>query len=402
MLTLEQARALLLSDLPLMAAETMPIADCSGRVLASDIRASRDQPPEAVSSMDGYAVRSADAIAGASLIVIGEAPAGAPFVGVVGVGEAVRIATGGALPRGADTVVVQENVTRTGNSISIEVAATPWANVRAAGIDFAAGAVVARAGEPLTPARHALVAAANVAEVQVYRQPTVAIFPTGDELREPGSQLGQGQIANSATYALAGLVERWGAKPIRHAIVPDDEEQARRQLEAGLGADVIVTIGGASVGDRDVVRPLFESFGARILFDRVAVQPGKPTWHARLDDGPLVLGLPGNPVSAYVCAHLFLTPLLYALTGRHEEPELQTFKARLLNEMAATGPREVFVRGEMSVDDSGQLIVSAEPRLDSSLLTPLAASNALIRRRPHSAIAEAGSNVDLIMLDAGQ
>ncbi|MFL6846509.1 MAG: gephyrin-like molybdotransferase Glp [Allosphingosinicella sp.] len=397
LISLDEARALLLADIPPVEAETLAIAECGGRTLAGDILAERDQPPDPVSAMDGYAVDSADARAGAVLAVIGEAPAGAPFGGSVTPGTAVRIATGGVVPRGADRIVVQEIVERDGGRIRISGKPGEASFVRAAGCDFRKGEVLLRAGELLTPARIGLAAAANLGALEVRHRPRVALLASGDELREPGSALDAGAIVNSAAYALAELVADWGGIPIRHPILPDDRERCGEALRtADLGADILVPLGGASVGERDVLRPLIQAMAGRTLFERIAVQPGKPCWHARFDDGRLVLGLPGNPASAFVCAHLLLKPLLFALLGRSEAgPPLF---AALTRAMPAGGSREVYWRATLRADPEGRLLVEPDPRLDSSLQTPLASANALVRRLPGAPTAQAGEMVETLLL----
>jgi molybdopterin molybdotransferase len=397
MIALDEALALLLEGVTPLACELVPIGECGGRTLAADVIAARAQPPDPVSAMDGYAVQAEDARRGAELTVIGEAPAGAPFAGEVMAGAAVRIATGGVVPPGADRIVIQEDVDRTGDRIRIreQQGGATW--VRAAGSDFQAGETVVRTGETLTPARLALAAAANHALLEVRRRPRVAILASGDELREPRAELEPGNIVNSAGLAVAELVRGWGGMPIRHAILPDDREACANALEAAdLDVDIIVPLGGASVGDRDALRPLFQAMGARILFERIAVQPGKPSWNARFDDGRLVLGLPGNPASAFVCAHLLLRPLIARLLGRQGGAPL--FKAQLAEGLPACGARETYLRGRLSVRSEGQLIVTADTRQDSSLQTPLAAANALIRRLPNAAVAEVGEMVEVLLI----
>ena len=397
MISLDEARALLLADLAPVAAETLPLAECGGRTLAADVQAARDQPPDPVSAMDGYAVRNDDAVAGETLSIIGDAPAGAPFDGSVAPGTAVRIATGGVVPQGADRIVIQEIVERDGETIRIVAAPGPASYVRPAGCDFAAGQVLLAAGALLTPARLGLAAAANRSTLRVRRRPRVAIFASGDELREPGSALAPGIIVNSAAYALAELVAGWGGFATRHEILSDDHERCAAQIRgAGLDADVIVPLGGASVGERDVLRPVLQGFGAQILFERIAVQPGKPCWHARFPDGRLVLGLPGNPASAFVCAHLLLKPLMLALLGRAEPEKLVA--AALTRVMPQGADREVYWRARLRADDAGRLEVTPDERQDSSLQTPLASANALIRRLPNAPAAAAGDLVEVMII----
>ncbi len=393
MISLDAARGLLLAGVGVLAGETVAIGEAAGRVLAADIIAPRDQPPSAVSAMDGYAVVAA--VVGETLRVIGEAPAGVPFGGVVGPGEAVRIATGGVVPKGATRVVIQEHVARESDMIAVRELSLGF-HVRAAGGDFATGAVVARAGEVMTPGRIALVAATGCARVSVVRRPRVAIMASGDELRAGGDP-SEGGIYDSGGPSMAALVAGWGGAAVRLPILPDDRAALDAALAAAdLDVDVIVTLGGASVGHRDQLRPAFEALGAVILFDKVAVIPGKPTWHARFGDGRLLVGLPGNPASAFVCAHLFVAPLLAALTGR--DPGLRLEVARLGQAIGANGPREAWLRGRVAIDDEGRRIVTVDPRQDSSLTSPLAAANVLVRRPPDAAAMDAGGRVETLIL----
>jgi molybdopterin molybdotransferase len=398
MLILAEAQAALLDGLAPLPAEDCPLARCAGCTLAEDVTAERSQPPDPVSAMDGYAVRETDATPGTELRVIGESPAGAPFAGEVVPDTAVRIATGGLVPTGAERIVIQEIVDRDGDRIRIREQPGPATFVRAAGSDFGAGQAVLAAGDRLTSARIALAAAANRDTLRVRALPRVLILASGDELREPGGPLGKGEIVNSAGYGIEALVESWGGAAERLPMLPDDRDDCRRRLAgSALDAEVIVPLGGASVGDRDVLRPLFGEMGAEIIFDRVAVQPGKPTWHARFSDGRLVLGLPGNPASAFVCAWLFLKPLLHALLGRSGEA-LRFLPAVAGHDFPANGPRESFLRGT-AIIDSGRLVATAGWQQDSHLQLPLARANALIRRPPNAPALAPGEPLDLLLIE---
>lgn len=400
MISLDEARAILLAGIDPLANELVSIAECGGRVLGEDVIATRDQPPQPVSAMDGYAVRAADAVEGARLQVIGESPAGTPFAGVVGAGHAVRIATGGVVPEGADCVVIQEDVACDGDLIRIARWSGPNpAFVRQTGCDFVVGERLARRGEPITPARHALIAAANLGSVAATRRSRIAVFPSGNELREPGAALAAGEIIDSASHAIADLAAAWGAEARRFEILPDDAARCEAALSSALEwADVVVTIGGASVGGRDLLRPVLLRLGAELLFERIAVQPGKPTWHARFPDGPLVLGLPGNPASAFVCAHVLLKPLLFRLTGRDAGTACGLIAARAARRIGPNGGREAFLRAHVWTDEG---YLTAEPLgdQDSSLVTRLAAANALIRRLPNAPVAEGGELVEVMLLE---
>lgn len=398
LLALEEALTLLLEGVEPRPAETLPLGDCAGRILAADLAAARDQPPAPVSAMDGYAVHVEDAREGAVLDIVGEAMAGAPWQGRLAPGKAVRIATGGVVPPGVDRIVIQEIVAREGERLRITEAPGTVTFVRAAGSDFRKGETILRAGEALTPARLGLAAAANLGALPVSVRPRVAILPSGDELREPGSALGDGDIVNSAAYAVAALATAWGGRAEVRPILPDDRAACIARLRADdLRVDLIVPLGGASVGDRDVLRASFEALGARPVFDRIAVQPGKPSWHARFADGRPVLGLPGNPASAFVCAHLLLKPLLRRMAG--VSPADPLLPARLAGDLPASGPRETYLRGVASVDAEGCLTVVADARQDSNLQTPLAAANILIRRPPNSSPAAPGDRVEILKLE---
>ena len=395
MITLDAARALLLADVAPLAAEQVALDRAAGRVLAEDLVARFDQPALPVSAMDGYAVTAADAVAGARLNLVGDAYAGSPFEGTLAAGQAVRIATGGVVPSGAGRVVMQEVARREGGMVVVDGPIGEDSFVRPAGGDFRAGDVLMEAGATITAARLGLAAAASVARLAVRRRPRVAIVASGDELREPGAALGAGEVANSAAFALAALVERWGGIADRRAVLPDDHDRARAMIEGGWDADLLLFIGGASVGDRDVLRAVVAGLGARIAFDRVAVQPGKPSWHARFPDGRLVLGLPGNPASAFVCAHLLLEPLLAALLARPSH--CQARPARLASALPQPSGRETWWRARLAIDAAGQRMVTPDPRRDSSLQRPLANANALLRQ-PAGVALDHGAVVEVIEL----
>lgn len=400
MISLDEARRLLLAGVEPIEQEEVALEDALGRVLAADVVAQFDQPPERMSAMDGYAVRAADGIAGARFRLIGEAYAGAPFDGVVTPGTAIRIATGGVVPKGADRVLMQEVVTRDNGMIGLTGQLHQEQFVRPAGGDFRAGDVLLRQGQVLNAARLGLAAAANCASMTVRRKVRTAIFASGDELREPGATLGPGQVVNSAAYAVEALVRDWGGDAIRQQILPDDRERCGQMIDAARpDFDLLVFIGGASVGDRDVLRQAVTDLGGVVVFDRIAVQPGKPSWCARFDDGQIALGLPGNPASAFVCSYLLLEPLMAAILGRISVANVSA--AMLLGPMPANGERETYWRANASLDSTGRLVVALDPRRDSSLQTPLASANALVRQPPSSQRAEAGAVVDVIALGRG-
>ncbi len=332
--------------------------------------------------MDGYALRARDVAKGAHFRLIGEAPAGAPYAGQVGPGECVKIATGGIVPAGADRVVIQENVTRSGDEVVIDHVSGP-AFIRPRAMDFASGQILLDAGRWLDPAAIGLAAAAGLAQVQVARRPRVAILASGDELIEPGLPLVSGAIFNSATFALAALIEEWGAVAVRAPALPDDLNRSVAAIRAlDHNIDVFVPLGGASVGERDLFRPAFEAVGAKMQFCRINVVPGKPSWHARLPDRRPVLGLPGNPSSAFVCAHLLLRPLLDRLLGREPGDDTTLQTAILANPLGENGAREAWLRATVSIDATGLVQARTEFAPGQRPSNP-----AIVRQRPGSTFA---------------
>jgi molybdopterin molybdotransferase len=392
------AQARVLAGVAPLPAETVPLADADGRVLAQAVHARRTQPPAAVSAMDGYAVRAADAALGARLRVTGEAAAGRPFAGAVGAGEAVRIFTGAVIPEGADTVVIQEDTRADGDGIVVTEAARPGRHVRTAGLDFATGAVLMEAGTRLNPARIALAAAANHATLPVHRRPLVAIFSTGDELVEPGGTPDDSQIVSSNALALTLATRRAGAHAVDLGIVPDTFEatvDAIRRARA-LGADILVSTGGASVGDYDLVRPALAAEGLTLDFWKLALRPGKPFMFGRLAEAR-VMGLPGNPVSCFVCGVLFLAPLIARLQGIADAlPRLEP--AVLGRDLAANDHREEYMRATLAAGD-GLPVATPFAKQDSSLVSVLAAAQCLVRRPAHQAAMQAGDPCQIIRLD---
>ena len=389
MLSVEEARGAILDGAARLDAEFAPLDALTGRVAAADIKAAVTQPPFPASAMDGYAVRFADAAKAARLSVIGEAPAGAPFNGELGAGQAVRIFTGAVVPKGADHVVIQEDVAREGDEILITEAQEQARNIRPAGVDFHAGDLLMRAGDQFHEVHGAILAAANLSTAKAVRRPRVAIFANGDELKEPGGALGPGEIVNSNHYAIAALVARWGGEAVYLGCAPDAEDAVAEMFQRGAAHDVIVPIGGASVGDYDFVKSAFAAAGGENVFSKVAVRPGKPTWFGRLG-GARVLGLPGNPASALVTSALFLQPLIGALLGKAAPGAFST--ARLGAAVGANGPRESYLR---ALTSEGGAVVTPVANQDSSLLSPYLSSDVLIRRAPGAAALEAGAIVDV-------
>ncbi|MGB8400327.1 gephyrin-like molybdotransferase Glp [Bradyrhizobium sp.] len=369
------------------------------RVLARDVAARRTQPPQAMSAMDGYAVRAADASnLKARLKVIGEVAAGRPFERKIGANEAVRIFTGGVIPDGADAVIIQEDTVVDGDHVTITEAAVAGRHIRPAGVDFRAGDVLLAGGSRLTDRDLSLAAGMNYPELAVCRRPKLAVLATGDELVMPGSLPGPGQIVYSNGYALRALARAEGAETVDLGIAADTIAATtagiRRARDAN--ADILVTTGGASVGDHDLVRPSLEAEGVTMAFWRIAMRPGKPMMHGRLG-AMRVIGLPGNPVSSYVCALLFLVPLIRALSGRAAIHHVRQ-TALLGCDVAANDQREDYLRARLEVRSDGALIATPVSHQDSSLLGNLAAARALVIRPPLAPAAPKSSACEILRL----
>jgi molybdopterin molybdotransferase len=379
--------------------EMVSLDEAYHRVLARDVAARRTQPPQAMSAMDGYAVRAADAATiDSRLTVIGEVAAGRPFAGTVGAGEAVRIFTGGVVPDGADAVVIQEDTVADGKRITIKEAATAGRHIRTAGVDFREGDVLLRKGSRLTERDLALAAGMNHPHLAAIRRPKVAILATGDELVMPGTTPGHGQIVYSNGYALHALARSEGAETIDLGIAADTLEATtagiRRARESG--ADILITTGGASVGDHDLVQQALRDEGVAMAFWKIAMRPGKPMMHGRL--GAMgVIGLPGNPVSSYVCAFLFMVPLIRALSGRSVIHHCREH-AVLGRDVSANDQREDYLRAHLEERDDGTRVALPVNHQDSSLLANLAAAQVLLVRAPFAPKAEAGTPCEVLRL----
>jgi len=393
------ALAAILDGTTPLAEEMVALDEAFHRTLARDVAAKRTQPPQAMSAMDGYAVRASDAASvGARLKVIGEVAAGKPFDRALGSAEAARIFTGGVVPPGADAVVIQEDTVVDGNFISVTEAAVKGRNIRAAGIDFREGDVLLSAGSRLTDRALSLAASMNFPELPVRRRPKVALLATGDELVMPGDTPGPGQIVYSNGYALRSLARAEGAETIDLGIAADTLAATtagiRRARESG--ADILVTTGGASVGDHDLVKTALEAEDVKIAFWKIAMRPGKPMMHGRLG-AMRVIGVPGNPVSSYVCTLLFVVPLIRALLGSnviHHAREA----ALLGRDVGENDVREDYLRARLERRKDGTFIATPVSHQDSSLLANLSAAQALVIRAPFAAAAKAGASCEILRL----
>lgn len=380
-------------------AEEAPLAEASGRVLAYDLKARRTQPPANVSAMDGYAVRAADVASPPALLkVLGEVAAGRPFTHAIGPGEAARIFTGGVVPDGADTIVIQEHTQREGDAVTIEKPSAQGRHIRVKGLDFTAGEVLLRAGHRLTPRDLALAAAMNHPLVPVYRRPKIALFATGDELVPPGVEPGSGQIVSSNTFAIAALARSEGAEVNDLGIVGDrlDETVAAVRRAGALSADILVTSGGASVGDYDLVQKAFTAEGMTLSFWKLALRPGRPLVSGRL--GAMhVLGVPGNPVSAFVCGFLFLVPLIRRLAGRSDlTPPVEL--ALLGSDLPANDERADYLRATLAAGPQGT-VATPFPVQNSSMISPLAMADCLVIREPYEPAAKAGDRCAIVKFE---
>jgi len=393
MISVAEARAIILAHASTGATESVDLSGAFGRTLRETVIAFRHQPPFRASAMDGYAVRASETPG--VLKVIGEAGAGRALEETLGPGECARIFTGAPLPSGADAVLIQEDAVRDGalvTSPSVEAGR----HVRDAGVDFRAGDRLLRAGRVLDAQSIALAAAAGRPSLLVSRAPRVAVLGGGDELVPPGQTPADDQIFDSMSIGIAALAGQWGARATRVGPLPDRADAIVRALTDAIAVnDLIVIVGGASVGDHDHARPAVRSLGGELLFEKVAVRPGKPTWFARVGER-IVLGLPGNPASAFVCARLFLRPLLDQLCGRDPAPSVEVRKARTRTPLAANGIRETYLRAALEIDEAGQNWARAPSNQDSSLLSVSAAAQALIIRAPNAPEAAAGTLIDVL------
>ena len=393
------ARQRILADLPTMASEQVALTEAHGRVLAENMAARVTQPPLAVSAMDGYAVRAKDmADVPVDLTVVGAVPAGCLFEGTVKPGQAVRIFTGAALPDGADAIVIQEHTARDGDTVTVNEGVECGRYVRKAGLDFERGDILLTAGTILTARDIGLAAAMNHPWLQVRRRPQIALLATGNEISLPGEDLGPTSIVSSNTFALEGLIRAAGGDPITLGIAPDDKAAISALAEGAQSADMLVTTGGASVGERDLVQDALADIGLELDFWQIAMRPGKPLMFGRLGPVPM-LGFPGNPVSSTVCGVLFLKPALAQMLGTGEtEPIFET--ATLGVDLGKNDRREDYLRATLS-SAGDTLVATPFGKQDSSMFSRLAASDCLVMRPPHAPAAKAGDPVAFVRLGNG-
>ena len=399
MLSVRDAHARVIAAFEALPSEMVSVAEAAGRVLAASPQARLTQPPADLSAMDGYAVRAADVPAApTTLTLVGQAPAGGSYDRALQPGETVRIFTGGPLPMGADSIVIQEDTKADGPKITILEAPRVGRHIRKAGLDFSAGDRPLQAGRTLTTRDVALAAAMNHPWLSVYRKPRVAILSTGDELVMPGEPVGRNQIVSSSGIAVAALVRGWGGEPTVFDIARDDAKLIESRIEAGAQHDLLITLGGASVGDHDLVQAALKAQRFDMDFWKIAMRPGKPLMFAARDRAR-VLGLPGNPVSTMVCALLFLKPAMERMLGQPGDL-VRTVPARLTVDVKQNDQREDYVRSRLGRDADGTLTVDPHPVQDSSMLSVLAACDGLMIRPPHDPARKAGDLVRIVDLGA--
>ena len=397
MLTVRDAHARVIAAFEALPSEIVSVADAPGRGLAVPPAARLTQPPSDLSAMDGYAVRAEDVPAApATLKLVGQAPAGGSYDHALKPGETVRIFTGGPLPMGADAIVIQEDTKADGEKITVLEAPRPGRHVRKAGLDFASGITPLNAGRTLTTRDVALAAAMNHPWLSVHRKPRVAILSTGDELVMPGEPVGRNQIVSSSGIAVAALVRGWGGEPMLFDIARDNAALIQSRIAAGAQHDLLITLGGASVGDHDLVQDALKAQGFAMDFWKIAMRPGKPLMFAAKDRAR-VLGLPGNPVSTMVCALLFMKPAMDRMLGQAGDL-VGTVPARLAVDLKMNDQREDYVRSTLSRAADGSLTVTPHPVQDSSMLSVLAESSAFLVRPAHDPARKAGETAQVVDL----
>ena len=397
MISVAEARERILAGLRATPAEIVSLSAAWQRVTAAPVAARLTQPPRDVSAMDGFSLRAADGGLGAKLRLVGSAPAGHPWEGTVGPGESVRIFTGSVIPDGGDAILLQEDATREGDSVTVNEAVRSGRHIRRAGQDFANGDVLVPAGKRLSARDIGLIAAGNHPWVVVHRAPRIAILATGDEIALPGEQIPEGGIVSSNSHALAALVRACGGDPMVLPVAADDRAAIAAAADVAAGMDLLVTTGGASVGEHDLVQDALTGRGMELDFWQIAMRPGKPLMFGRLGRVPMV-GLPGNPVSALITGILFVLPAIEKLAGLPGDPPPVT-TATLGAPLAGNDHRADHLRSRLETRPDGTLVATAFDRQDSAMLRLLALSNGLILRPPHAPALAAGEGVPVIRLE---
>ncbi len=397
MISVDEARAKILKDIRPVGTEVIALSHASGRVMANDAISRRTQPPSDMSAMDGFAVKAADIVTTpVDLKIIGEVPAGGGLNIEVKAGEAVRIFTGAPLPRGTDTIVIQEDTEFTEETVTIKEGSAKGTYVRPAGLDFREGDVGLSAPKILAPRDIGLLASMNIPWVTVRRKPRIALLSTGDELVRPGEPLGTNQIISSNSLLVASIIEAAGGEALDLGIAKDNAESLREKVQDAKSADMLITLGGASVGDHDLIQPVLGKEGLSVDFWRIAMRPGKPLIFGSFAGIPM-LGMPGNPVSSMICSYLFLIPALDVLRGlppRH--PPRQ--KAVLGHDLKQNDRREDYMRAQIIGEENGLPLVQLFSKQDSSMLSPLSSADCLIVRAPFAEALVKGAEVEMIPL----
>ena len=400
MISVDDARERITAAFSALPAETVGVAEALGRVLAEDLAARVTQPWAPVSAMDGYAVRARDVAAVPAILEqIGAVPAGAGYSGTVGPGECVRIFTGAPLPNGADTIVIQEDTKADGDRITVRESAAKGAFVRPAGLDFTTGDVLLRQGRLISARDVGIAAAMNLPWLRVRRRPRVASLATGDEIVMPGDPSGPNQLVSSNGLALSALVTACGGIPVNLGIALDSRESLTRMAAGAAGTDLLITTGGASVGEHDLIRDVLGDRGLELDFWKIAMRPGKPLMFGHIDGTPM-LGLPGNPVSSMVCGLLFVRPALLALLGM-DGPDPLTATARLGRDLPENDRRQDYLRSGLHHDCDGQAVVTPFDLQDSSVMSGLAGADCLVVRPPHAPAAAKDDPVEIVTFASG-
>ena len=404
MISVEQALENILNTIKPLAPEQINISDAIGRVLAQDVISNLTQPPCDISAMDGYAICCNDSINAENEIIklkiVGEAAAGNGYIGKLNVGKAIRIFTGAPIPNGADSVIMQENTERICQETVIIKQTIKLGNfIRKKGLDFTEGKILITKGKILTARDIALIAAMNVVWLMVYRQPKIAILATGDEIVMPGEKIATGQITSSNSMGLYAAIKTLGAEPILLGIAPDNAESLRQMAAGATGADLLVTTGGASVGDHDLIQKTLGDIGLKVNFWRIAMRPGKPLIFGSINGTPM-LGLPGNPVSTMVCSLIFMLPIINKMLGIYNNISNHVM-AKLTTKLKANDKRQDYLRAEITYDENGNMQATPFTKQDSAMLSLLSKSDALIIRPPLAKAADAGDMVTIILFPKG-